>query len=189
MRRRAAFTLIEMMAVVLIFALMAAAVMPNLDLVKRRAVRREADQLAAQIELARQRSVVTSVPHRLYLDLEAGGYRLEWLGSDAPPEGPADLFELDLRGKLSLEAPPQPGRDYRPLPGEFGRLQWLDEDVLFAGVETDAGWLERGEAFIGFERDGSTSYALIVLSTEEGDAVEIEVLPLAQVARVRRAEG
>jgi len=181
--------MIEIMAVVLIFALMAAFVMPNLSIVSRRAIRHDAERLAAQIELARQRAIVTSVPHRLFLDLESGGYRLEWLGAQDAETAPAAAPDLQAANPRLLEAPRQDARDFVPLAGPFGAFQALDEDVLFAGVRTESGWVDRGEAFVRFERDGSASYGLIVLGNAEGDELEIEVLPLADVARVRDAEG
>lgn len=191
MRRHAGFTLIEMLAVVAIFALMAAFVAPNLGFLSRRALQRDAEALAAQLELARQRSVVTSVPHRVYLDLEGGAWRLEWL---APTEQEAALeggAPDPLAGPgLSLEAPPAAVRAYVPVPIQmFGSFSALDDSVLFAGVETPEGWIERGEAFVDFERDGTATYSVIVLTSEDGDSLELEVLPLADAVRIRDAQG
>ena len=75
-RGRAGFTLIEMLAVVAILALLATFVAPSLDAVRQRRLRAEAMSLAAQLEFARQRTVMTGVPHRVLLDLEAGSYVL-----------------------------------------------------------------------------------------------------------------
>jgi type II secretion system protein H len=185
-RRRAGFSLIEMLAVVAIFALMAAFVAPNLGLLSRRALRNDAAALAATLELARQRSVVTAVPHRLTLDLEAGGWQLEWLAGGE--EEPA-LVDAQGLPPIVMEAPPAAAHVYAPLPSRFGRFTPLDDEVFFAGVETAEGWIERGEAFIGFERDGTATYTVIVLTSEDGDTLELEVLPLADAVRVRDAEG
>jgi type II secretion system protein H len=76
LRRRAAFTLIEMIAVVAIFALLAAFVAPNLGILSSRRLEQEAQRLSGQLELARQRTVVTGIPHRLAIDLDRGSY---WL--------------------------------------------------------------------------------------------------------------
>lgn len=187
MRRRAGFTLIEMLAVVAIFALMAAFVVPNLGIVSRGALRNDAERLAARLELARQRSVVTSVPHRLYLDLEGGGWQLEWLtGAEAGPE--EALLELGGDAQAALDAPAAAELAYAPLDGELGRFTPLAEQVDFNGVETPEGWIERGEAFVGFERDGSATWTLIVLGNEDGDTLELEVLPLADAVRIRDAD-
>ena len=69
-RRAAAFTLIEMLAVVALMGLMAAFVVPNLGSLQNRRLHAQARELAAQFELARQRSVVTGIPHRMWMDLE-----------------------------------------------------------------------------------------------------------------------
>lgn len=188
MERRAGFSLIEMMAVVAIFALLAAFVAPNLGFVSRRALRNDAEALAATLELARQRSVVTAVPHRIYLDLDNHAWRLDWLGA---AEGETALEPLEASAgdaNLALDAPAAAAREYAPLPTSLGRLTPLDDDVLFAGVETPEGWIEGGDASIEFERDGTTTYSLIVLTSEDGDSLEIEVMPLADAVRVRDVE-
>jgi len=188
-RRTAGFTLIEMLAVVAIFALMAALVAPNLDLLSRRALRRDAEILAARLELARQRSVVTSVPHRVVLDLEDGSWQLQWLQRDTDePPPPAEEEVLDpAQESLSLDAPPFLEQSYAPLQGPLGRWTALDDDVVFNGVETPQGWIAAGEAYVAFERDGSASYTLIELGNEDGDVLVLEVLPLADTVRFRDA--
>ena len=73
----AGFTLIEMLAVVAIFSLLVAIVAPNIGRLSGRTLQAAADDLAARLELARQRAVVTGVPHRLWIDLDQASYRLE----------------------------------------------------------------------------------------------------------------
>ncbi len=190
MRRTRGFTLIEMLAVVAIFALLAAFVAPNLSVLGRRALRGDARQLASYLELARQRSVMTSVPHRLYLDLDQGGYRIEWLKGDEAKRQ-VEPPRLDLRGSgpLPLAAPREENRRYRPMPGFYGRFQWLDEDVFFAGIEAEEGWVSRGDAFVDFARDGTASYTVIVLEGSDGQALELQILPLAEIVRVNDVES
>ncbi|HXI19528.1 MAG TPA: prepilin-type N-terminal cleavage/methylation domain-containing protein, partial [Gemmatimonadales bacterium] len=79
-RRHHGFTLIEILAVVAILALMTTFVAPNLGAVRDRRLRSEAQALVATLELARQRSVVTGVPHRVLFDLDERGYQLQSLG-------------------------------------------------------------------------------------------------------------
>ena len=187
MRRAAGFTLIEMLAVVAIFALMAALVAPNLDLVSRRALRHDAETLAARLELARQRSVLTAVPHRVALDLEDGRWQLQWLqGDGAEPPAPEEEVLLGTGSEsLSLEPPAAAQLAYAPLPGPLGRWTLLDDDVVFDGIDTAQGWIEGGEAYVAFERDGSATYTLIQLGNRDGDVLELEVLPLADTVRIR----
>jgi prepilin-type N-terminal cleavage/methylation domain-containing protein len=190
-RRTAGFTLIEMLAVVAIFALMAAIVMPNLGFVSRRALRNDAERLAARLELARQRSVVTGVPHRLVLDLDQGGWQLEWLSGaeGAPPEEPPDQpLDPSADAPLALDAPPAETLSYGPLQGPLGSFTPLDDDVAIHGVETPEGWIEQGQAFVEFDRDGTTTWTSIVLGNEDGDELELELLPLADVVRIQDAK-
>lgn len=183
-RRRAAFTLIEILAVVAILALVAAFVAPNLGMLRERRLRNEAQRLAAQLELARQRTVVTGVPHRVLFDLESQGYRVEWLeggGTEAPR---FDIQEIDLRGAtpLPLEAPGN-GGEFEPIPGLFGRFSWLEEPVLLAGLETPDGWIDAGDTFVEFARDGSAEPSEIVLEDDSGRRLVLVVLPLDDAVR------
>jgi type II secretory pathway pseudopilin PulG len=179
-----------MLAVVAIFALMASFVLPNLGVFRSRALRHQAERLASLLELARQRSVVTAVPHRVVIDIDAGSYQLEWLVTEEEASGdpaPAEPAALDLRGNtpLPLAAPREAQREYRPLPGGLGRRTAVDYELAFAGIETPEGWTDRGEVFIAFDRDGTTAYTAIVLDDDSGQTVTLDVLPLADAVRIR----
>jgi len=187
-RRAAAFTLIEMLAVVAIFALMAAFVMPNLGTLGSRTLQRQAQRIGGQLELARQRTIVTGIPHRLRLDLDNASYRLEWSVSEAEIEGeaaPSAATDPNAAVRLSLAPPREAQRQFRPLPGRLGRDQPLESSLAIAGLETPEGWIERGEAFIAFDRDGTTVYTAVVLEDESGRSVTLDVLPLADAVRIR----
>ena len=132
MRRRSGFTLIEILAVVAIFALLAALVVPNLGSLSSRTLRQRADAIAARLELARQRSVLTGIPHRLLIDLDEGAYRLEWWVTEIEASGEQDSGDaesLDLRGQslIPMSPPLAQVRAYRPLPGLMGRFERLED--------------------------------------------------------------
>jgi len=190
-RRPAGFTLIEMMAVVAIFALLAAFVAPNLGMLSSRRLQQQAEQISAQLELARQRAVVTGVPHRLAIDLESGSFWLEWFVTQAEAIGESEIAPvLELRGAtpIPMAAPREATREFRPLPGMFGRAKTLEASILFHGVQTPEGNVDRGEAFVVFERDGTASPSEIVLGDEDGHALALEVLPLAEAVRIHDVE-
>jgi prepilin-type N-terminal cleavage/methylation domain-containing protein len=182
------FTLIEILAVVAILALVAAFVVPNLGGLRRRALRAEARQIAAQLELARQRAIVTGIPHRLWLELDEAEYRLEWLTEDpAEAEVAAAEAEIDLDGNtpLSLAAPPVPVLEYRPIPGNFGNLQVVSDPFYFEAVETQQGRITSGQVSVEFARDGTADYTEIYLQTADGDHVALDVHPLDERVRIR----
>lgn len=190
---RAGFTLIEMIAVVAIFALLVAVVAPNIGRLSGRTLRSATEALAARIELARQRTVMTGIPHRVWLDLDGAAYRLEWLVTEAEALGeqaPEDPKPLDLRGQtpLPLEAPRGAERAFRPLPGRLGSDELLEDSIRFRGVETDSGWVERGGTSIEFAMDGTTDAAAVILDDDSGGTLVIDVLPLAEAVRVSDAE-
>ncbi len=184
--RKQGFTLIEILAVAAILALVASFVIPNLAGVQVRALRAEAEQIAGQLELARQRAIVTGIPHRMWMELDEAEFRLEWLQSDPDAVDPG-LADPDLRGNspLSLEAPRAAEIAYRPIPGNFGKLQIVKHPFFFEGLETPGGWISRGEASVDFERDGSANYTEIYLEDPAGNRIALDVHPLDERVRVR----
>ena len=194
--RETAFTLLEILAVVTIFALLAGLALPNFSSVHSRNMRHQARRMVAQIELARQRAIVTGIPHRIYIDIEGGAYRIERLGgenaADAGDE-PAEAADFDgvfeeagdAHAQVDLTAPRDEERSFHPLAGSLGRFTLLEDSSDFAGVETTGGWVAGGETFIRFERDGSADATTIVIEHESGLATTLEVLPLADTVRVQ----
>jgi len=81
-RAGAGFTLIELMAVIAILGMVFAIGAPRLASSSWRALRDEAESIAASLEFARQRAIMTGTPHRLLVDLGEGGYRVEWLATE-----------------------------------------------------------------------------------------------------------
>jgi hypothetical protein len=71
--------------------------------------------------------------------------------------------------------------------GTAGRFVELDDAIVFAGVETTGGWVDSGETWIRFERDGSADATTIEIEHESGLTATLEVLPLADSVRVAYA--
>ncbi|MBW2577195.1 MAG: prepilin-type N-terminal cleavage/methylation domain-containing protein [Deltaproteobacteria bacterium] len=187
---RAGFTLLEILAVLLIGGLLMSIMLPNFGAVQTHKLRNSAEQIVERIDFGRQRAVMTGVPHRLAIDLDAGTYRLEWQG-DRPAEQkkPAkpDLefeFEPDAETQLSLAPPPSTERSFETLQGPLGKLETLGRGIEFAWIETPGGETDFGEAHITFEGDGTSSYTLLVLDEPGGRELALEILPLAEMVRI-----
>lgn len=184
------FTLIEIMAVATIFALLAAFVAPQIGGLGGRALRGHAEDIGAQVQLARERAILTGTPHRVLFDLTDHGYRLEWWTTEARARGEEEVdfepFEepLDLRASLSLEPPLRDEETWHPVPGRLGRFLWLDEDLRLAGIESGGSWIEAGDADVAFEWDGATLPAVIHLEDEQERRLLVRVLPLADAVRI-----
>lgn len=175
------FTLIELAAVVLVIALLYGFVLPNFGIGSRRALDGDVETLRATLELARQRTIATGARHRVALDLDQGRFRLESFVT--PPAPPEKL--RDERGNIDLTPPRPPEGSFLPLYNRMGRTQALKRGIYFARVETAEGVQERGTVGVEFLQDGTASAALIALVNDDGDALELEVLPLADTVRVR----
>jgi len=184
-RARAGFTLIEMMAAVALFALLAAMVGPRVAALTSRDLRREAEELGKLMELGRQRAVVTGIPHRVVLDLDEVAYTLEWAPGPEPEDEPEPPPGPGGRQPLDLSAPYAEELVYEPLPGMLGDTVLMTDDVVISGVETAEGYIERGAVTVDFEIDGTATAAAVFLDNEADRTLVLDVLPLADRVRIR----
>jgi len=183
---RAGFTLLEILAVLLIGGLLMSVTLPNFGALQSHRLQGSAEQIVDRIDFGRQRAVMTGVPHRLAIDLDEATYKLEWQGNaaaDAAPK-PKPETEPGTRVPLSLAPPPAVERSYQALLGPLGRLEHLGKGVEFGWIETPGGEVDFGEAFITFEGDGTSSYTMLVLNEPGGRELALEVLPLADAVRI-----
>jgi type II secretion system protein H len=186
--RERGFTLIEVLAVLLIFALLAGVALPNLGLRTSRALDDESKRLASELEFARQRAVMTGVSHRLLFDLDEDAYWIEWFVSDQAPgdEEAAVAPAEDERGPLQLTPPRGGERSYRPLPGSYGGVRELPDLVALEGIETPGGYLEEGRVQLEFAGNGTSDPASVLLTDADGRSVALVVEPLADSVWFRR---
>lgn len=184
--RRRGFTLIEILAVVAILAIAAMLVLPNLGALGERRLQQAALRLAAEIELARQRAVVTGIPHRVLFDLQNGVYRIEWLGNDEPEERPIPAaleYDTHQGSHLPLQPPPELALEFSPVPDSFGNFRNFDGEVFVSGLRTANGWVQKGLSDVVFERDGSAPYTEIVMQDRGGARRTLAVMPLDDAVR------
>lgn len=187
--RSLAFTLIELLAVLLIIGLVAGLTLPNLSFGAERVVLGEAEDLAATFAFTRQRAVATGIPHRVVIDLDRAGYWIE-----AEPEGPDPFVPMvpppaptGGQRQIQLTAPLTGGLGFLPLPGPFGRPHPLREPVVFDSVETlAAGTVRGGQIEIVFDADGTADPAQLVLANEDGDAYVLKLARLADEVTIAR---
>jgi prepilin-type N-terminal cleavage/methylation domain-containing protein len=204
LRRRRGFTLIEIIAVVAIIAMVFALGIPQLGGRSWDALGDEAENIAESLRFARQRAIMTGVPHRVLIDLEEGGYLIEWyvsqgqalsaVGEEGGDGGGAGLMGLaggafgeDEEVVLDLHPPPESERDYHPIPHrELGSFRWLDDALYFVGVEGAAGWVESGDYGIVFYEDGTTDPALVELANAQDEHLTLEIEAVLDRVRVRK---
>jgi len=185
--RQRAFTLIELLAVLLIMGLVAGITLPNLSLRSERLVLDAAQELASNLAFTRQRAVATGATHRVVVDLDAAAWWIEEWPEDASAFAVAPAAAAGERREIQLAAPQASGQEFRPLAGPFGRPHALPDGVEFASVETlAAGPVLGGQVALLFEGDGSADAALFSLANEAGDVVHLELSRLADEIRIRR---
>lgn len=194
------FTLIEILAVVLIFALLAAIALPNLHFRSAQAARNQARSLAANLEFARQRALATGRPTRMVLDLDQQRWWLEqWRSSPAPgaktgpgaqggPAAKAGPSSVPPRyadvTPLPLAAPPPAGGAFHAAAPPFGQPTPLSDDARIEDVQTDGGAVTTGRAYVRFSPDGSAPRTVLALRDSDGGTIHLEVAPLAAGIRI-----
>ena len=155
-----------------------------------RSLRKQGDRIAATLELARQRAVITGKPHRVAFDLERGRFAVEWLVSESQalggePEAEDELETAGLPdGAIDLAPPLDEELAYYPVPNKFGAMEPLERGYFFEGLETPDGWIESGEAFVVFDWDGSTDVSRVVLSDQDNRTINLDVAPLLETVRI-----
>lgn len=175
---------------VVILGLLTTLLLPAIGAGSGRKLREQGNRVAATLELARQRAVVTGKPHRVVFDLEHGTFGVEWLVSEARAFGggeeeaaeepaPAEDALVDLAPPLEDE------RAYYPVPNRLGRMEPLDKGFFFEGVDTSEGWIESGEVYLVFDWDGSTDASQIVISDPDNRSIDLDVAPLLETVRIR----
>jgi prepilin-type N-terminal cleavage/methylation domain-containing protein len=191
------FTLIEIMAVVIIIGLMLGLVLPNMAASRASRLRQQAMEVASRIELARERAIITGAEHRVVVDLDEGGYRVEWYVTEERAGGIPDDEEDDFitpepdysaSTPISLEPPTAEVRDFYPIPNRFGGDEWLAETYFFEGIDTPEGFVNAGFVHIGFERDGTADYSRVALADQWENVIYLEVEPLMQQVRIYQDE-
>jgi prepilin-type N-terminal cleavage/methylation domain-containing protein len=200
--RLSGFTLIEVIAVVAIISMVFAVGLPRLSGSQWDALNSEAANIAEYLRFARQRAIMTGVPHRLLLDLEEGGYQIEWFVSEERALGGASaddgfgsggllgtaLESLGSENGPSIEmVPPRvQARDYFPIQNrEMGTFHWLEDELYFVGVEGASGWIEGGDYPIVFYVDGTTESARLEIADADDRHVTLEIEPILERVHVR----
>ena len=160
--------------------------LPNFGALQSHRLQDSAEQIIERIDFGRQRAVMTGIPHRLAIDLDAGTYRLEWQGESAEDEEPQSKpkTEPGIGAPLSLAPPPTVERRFRYISGPLGELENLGNGVEFGWIEAHGDEVDFGEAFITFEGDGTASYTVLVLDEPDGRELALEILPLADAVRI-----
>jgi prepilin-type N-terminal cleavage/methylation domain-containing protein len=183
------FTLIEMLAVVATIALVAAMVVPNLDLGGSRAVRTAATDLASAIEMARERAILTGRVHAVVIDVDRGAHWIEWAAPPEPEEPPPAPSGRDGERKLDLVPPPLESEELVPLAGDFGKPHLVERPAAILGVEIDGGLADTGQVSLRIDGDGATDAAVIRIGDADGSyVVQVDVEPLADEVAVVHEE-
>ncbi len=177
----AAFTLIELMVVMVLIGIMTAMILPEMKGTYEDALLRSTSrELVSVCSLAASHAVSANQACRLRLDLKTGRYLIERGASDRGPEGrlvaarevPGGEGELDTRISIEIHktedvAPEDAGQGSSPASGGSAQLAARDDGITFYP-------------------DGTADASEILLRDREGFRMALRINPIT--ARVRIIE-
>jgi prepilin-type N-terminal cleavage/methylation domain-containing protein len=184
------FTLIEMLAVLAMFALIAGLILPRFVTGGSGGVRREAEALGEAIEFARQRAIMTARPHQIVMDLDRGQHWVEWAPPPAPEtEAVAAREDERAAGSRQVDMTPPPAASgelvFEPVPGAFGRAHLLGDDAVFVAAAFPDTTFDSGLVTLELGADGAADPAIVSLADESGvHRFDVEVQALADTVWV-----
>lgn len=188
-----AFTLIEMMAVMLLLALIAGVALPAFGRGSGADAENDALEIAAGIETARRAALTDRVPFRLVVDLREAAWWLEREARDNPEAvaeaAPGELPRWADDDDLPLTAPTSGTRTFENVPGLIGQGNVLRETVHFVGARTVDGFVEDGSIQILFRPDGIADPTTLTLEAENGTRFHLVVESIDEIVGVNREEG
>jgi len=186
--RRGGFTLIELMAVALLMALVAAIAIPNMGFRAAQQGLDEAESMAALFEFGRQRAVMTGLPQQVVIDLDQQRYWLE-VQRRTEREIPTGPVRWSDERELALTAPRDERARFTRALGAAGRGYTPPRGVWIAAIDTAEGRLEAGTVTLPFAGDGSTEGTVIWVSADGGHQLRLEIAPLADRIRIEHVES
>lgn len=187
--RARGFTLIEMLAVLALFALIAGLILPRFTVGGPGAVRREAEALGESIEFARQRAIMTARPHQVVMDLDRGQHWIEWAPPPPPETEAVDARQTERAAgsrKVDMTPPPAASGELRfePVAG-FDRAHRLEDGVVLAAVAFPDTAFDSGLVSLEIGADGVCDPSVVSFTSDDGVYVfEVEVAALADAVQV-----
>lgn len=188
--RRAGFSLVEIMAVLIILGVILMSVVPALDgLVPAYRLRGAAREIASLIELAQSEAVSTRKEYSLAYDLDANTY---WLilppkdpGEEQDGQGPASMMGGGAGGEVSKEGRPIDDIEHGPPPVDPDAAQdesqarydaerdalmpkGLPTDVVFEVILVGDDEKRVGEVIVPFSHLGAGGSHIVGLKLEHG---------------------
>lgn len=167
--RQGGFTLIEIMAVVLLLGLMMGGVSSGLDrFVPGQQIDSEARQVLAKFDLARSSAIAAGRPYRVVVDLDEHEFRV--------------FTPYDFDGRIAKTKEEET---------DLGRTV-LESGVNFAGVVVPGAntqVLTEGKYEFVFPASGVTTDVILYLSSDAGDAYDKTLFLGGLTGRTRITEG
>lgn len=180
--RQSGFTFVEIIAVVMLIALVSAIMVTRIGARSSAPLKYSGRFLCAELEYVGQRAIATGRPQRWVIDFDRQSFRVE----EQPLPAPA----VDSSGESFSLAAPIPPDTWEPIPDKQGEWRELYEDsigvdsVVLAGEVVNA-----GQAAIHFSPDGGADPADVWLLDSENRQLRVVVTAFTGEVHADQAEA
>jgi len=164
--------MIEMLAVLAIFFLIAAVIVPRIARATDQAVIDEAKRLGYALDFAREKAIALARPHRVVIDFDARSY---WTEEAPPAAGAPPLLAWSELDELPLVAPRDEAGEFVRVAGAPGLTTELGPSTRLSHLEAGGDEIASGLAAIEFAPDGETPPATLWLDNGADLSVEVNV--------------
>ena len=191
------FTLIEVMAVLLLIMLIYGMALPAFGPGSGADAENDALEIAAAIESARLSALTYRENHRVVIDLRQASWwqeresrtQREPADANTGDTQPLELPEWRDDAKLPLVAPTTTTHGFQPILGLVGQGNVLRETVHFVGAETSEGrWIEDGTIAIELRPDGLADRTVLVLEGTNKQRFRLAIEPLDATVSIRAVD-
>jgi hypothetical protein len=173
--------MIEMLAVLAVFFLIAAVIVPRIARATDQAVIDEGRRLGYALDFAREKAIALGRPHRVVIDFETRSY---WTEAAPPPLGTPPVLAWAELDELPLVAPRETAGEFVRVSGAPGLTTELGPSARLSHLETGGDEIADGAAAIEFAPSGETPPATLWLDNGADLRVEVTIAAFSDPTQV-----
>jgi type II secretory pathway pseudopilin PulG len=174
--------MIEILAVLAIFFLIAAVIVPRIARATDQAVIDDAKRLGYALDFAREKAIALGRTHRVVIDFDGRSY---WTEEAPPAAGSPPVLKWAELDELPLVAPRDAAGEFVRVGGAPGFTTEFGPGTRLSHLEAGGDEIASGLAAIEFAPDGETPPATLWLDNGSDLSVEVTIAAFSDPTQVR----